>query len=53
MEVELWRITKDTRELRCIVGYMPSGLDSAHCHPRSSNAVFHSVAFAFAASASR
>ena len=26
-EVELWRVTKDTRELRCIVRYMPSGLD--------------------------
>ena len=26
-EVELWRVTKDTRELRCVVRYMPSGLD--------------------------
>jgi hypothetical protein len=26
-EVELWRITKDTRQLRCVVRYMPSGLD--------------------------
>jgi len=26
-EVELWRVTKDTRELRCIVRYMPSNLD--------------------------
>jgi hypothetical protein len=26
-EVELWRVTKDTRELCCVVRYMPSGLD--------------------------
>jgi hypothetical protein len=26
-EVELWRMTKDTRQLRCVVRYMPSGLD--------------------------
>ena len=26
-EVELWRVTKDTREPRCVVRYMPSGLD--------------------------
>jgi hypothetical protein len=26
-EVELWRVTKDVRELRCVVRYMPSGLD--------------------------
>ena len=26
-EVELWRVTKDTRQLRCVVRYMPSGLD--------------------------
>jgi hypothetical protein len=26
-EVELWRVTKDTRELRCVVRYVPSGLD--------------------------
>ena len=26
-EVELWRVTKDTRELRCVVRYMPHGLD--------------------------
>jgi hypothetical protein len=26
-EVELWRVTKDVRELRCVVRYMASGLD--------------------------
>ena len=26
-EVELWRVTKDTRELRCVVRYLPNGLD--------------------------
>ena len=26
-EVELWRVTKDTRELRCVVRYLPHGLD--------------------------
>ena len=26
-EVELWRVTKDTRELRCVLRYMPHGLD--------------------------
>ena len=25
--MELWRVAKDTRELRCVVRYMPSGLD--------------------------
>jgi hypothetical protein len=26
-EVELWRVTKDTRELRCVARYLPAGLD--------------------------
>jgi hypothetical protein len=26
-EVELWRMTKDTRQRRWVVRYMPSGLD--------------------------
>jgi hypothetical protein len=26
-EVELWRVQKDARELRCVVRYMPHGLD--------------------------
>jgi hypothetical protein len=26
-EVELWRVTKDSRELRCVVRYMPHGVD--------------------------
>ena len=26
-EVELWRVTKDMRELRCVVRYLPHGLD--------------------------
>ena len=26
-EVELWRVTKDTRLLRCVVRYLPHGLD--------------------------
>jgi hypothetical protein len=26
-KVELWRVTKDTRELRCVVRYLPRGLD--------------------------
>jgi hypothetical protein len=26
-EVELWRVSKDTRELRCVVRYMPHGMD--------------------------
>jgi hypothetical protein len=27
LEVELWRVTKDGRELRCIAVYMPTGID--------------------------
>jgi hypothetical protein len=26
-EVELWRVTKDSRELRCLEVYMPTGID--------------------------
>lgn len=26
-EVELWRVTKDSRELRCLAVYMPTGID--------------------------
>src|SRR4029453_16002959 len=26
-ELELWRVTKDTREFRCVVRYLPTGLD--------------------------
>jgi hypothetical protein len=26
-ELELWRVAKDSRELRCIVVYMPNGID--------------------------
>jgi hypothetical protein len=26
-ELELWRVTKDTRLLRCVVRYLPHGLD--------------------------
>ena len=26
-EVELWRVSKDVRELRCVVRYVPSGRD--------------------------
>ena len=26
-EAELWRVTKGDRELRCMVRYLPSGLD--------------------------
>jgi hypothetical protein len=26
-EVELWRVTKDARELQCVARYVPSGLD--------------------------
>jgi len=26
-EVELWRVHKDSRELRCLAVYMPTGLD--------------------------
>jgi hypothetical protein len=26
-EIELWRVVKDTRELRCISRYLPTGID--------------------------
>jgi hypothetical protein len=26
-ELELWRVTKDTREFRCVVRYLPTGVD--------------------------
>jgi hypothetical protein len=26
-EVELWRVGKDSRELRCLAVYMPTGID--------------------------
>ena len=26
-EVELWRVRKDSRELRCLAVYMPTGID--------------------------
>jgi len=26
-EIELWRVTKDSRELRCIALYRPTGID--------------------------
>ena len=26
-EIELWRVVKDTRELRCLARYLPTGID--------------------------
>jgi hypothetical protein len=26
-EIELWRVTKDSRELRCVALYLPTGID--------------------------
>jgi hypothetical protein len=31
-DIELWRVTKDSRELRCIALYLPTGIDLRLMH---------------------
>ena len=38
-EIELWRVVKDTRELRCITRYLPTGMTSVSWKARTSGAL--------------